>query len=493
MAEHYNREEIRSRFNYDPLFEKEILKRAQCLVGLSIKEVIQCSPYTSQDSRCSNKGLIGNIIEEHGFGIKNNSSPLPDFVEAGIELKVIPLESSRKTGLTVKERTKVCAIDYFKLLEERWPQSHARCKLNKILFIYYHYNQKDNLSSKIINYDLWALTGIPEEGIIKGDWETVWNFVDRGEAHLLSESQNKILAASRAGQGGCDRNGEQNDLVPQPKNKQKPAFKRAFSLKQSFTRQRWLQIHKSVVYESIVASLKITEYVNFEEMLLKALRGYAGETLGAFAKKFNVPIPKGKNAAATIVKKAIGFRNVNSRIKEFEQLGIEVRIVPLATNNYPREAVSFPAFDIEELLREDWEDAALHEYVTKMLFIPVYARKAKLPIAQRIIGKAFFWSPDEQEWEKIEQEWERYRDEIVDGKARPTKKYIAGGKKYKEITNLSKQSATKIIHIRPHARKCSANRDNDPYGNEVARQSFWLNKKFVAEKVRSSLRDNGTI
>ena len=107
---HCDKDDIIKNFDYDPSDEGAILARAKDLVGHSILDVILLSPLdnkTKLDPR--NKGAIGNIIEEHWFGIKNNSSPEPDFVDAGIELKVIPLEK-RKGGLSVKERTRELGI-----------------------------------------------------------------------------------------------------------------------------------------------------------------------------------------------------------------------------------------------------------------------------------------------------------------------------------------------------------------------------------------------
>ena len=94
---HYNKDNIIKRFDYDPSNEDAILARAKDLIGLSVQNVILLSPLDSKTKlHPRNKGAVGNIIEEHWFGIKNNPSPEPDFIEVGIELKVIPLEMKKK-------------------------------------------------------------------------------------------------------------------------------------------------------------------------------------------------------------------------------------------------------------------------------------------------------------------------------------------------------------------------------------------------------------
>ena len=481
MSQHYDRERIKKDFGYDPTIEKEILDRAEELTGKTINDIIKSSPYPSRAFNLPSKGEIGNVIEECWFGIKNNPSPEPDFVDAGIELKIVPLVRLA-AGLTVKERTKICGINYHELVKEQWKSSHARKKLEKILFIYYEYDQARKQRSKVTNIDLWDLR-LQEEPIIRHDWEGVREQVAQGYAHQLSESMSKILAACRTGQGGVDAEGRARDLVSQPYNSI-PALRRAFALKQSFTKQRWLEFCRRIEYESAAKSLNVPEQL-LEFSVLKRLRAFEGMKLGEFAAKFNMKLPNGKNAAATIIKKTIGFKNVNSRIKEFEQAGIEVRIVPVRPKDHmPWEAVSFPAFRFKEFEREDWETSALSDLLDRILFIPIYREDRKTPLQERVIGRAFFWSPSIEQLLKIEKEWRMYKREVKTGKTQT--RMIRD----REVSYLTKASQTKFIHIRPHGRDRN-DRDIDAFGHSIVKQSFWLNKEFVHELILESLKDEG--
>lgn len=480
----YDKQLVINKFKYDPADEGSILQRASQLVGLTVRDIIDRSPNIKKLTVLSGKGAIGNIVEKFWFGIANNPLPEPDFAEVGIELKVIPLEAS-STGLTVKERTKICAIDYHKLIDEKWDTSHAKKKLKKILFIYYKYDSKDPSLSKVVHYDLWQLGG-PDEVIMRTDWEAVQDKVYKGFAHHISESMSRVLAACRSGQGGRDKNGRLRDQVGQPKSTA-PAMRRAFALKQAFTKQRWLELHKHIRFESIIESLKVDPKRDLEQAILGRLHKLEGKTVGHIADEFKISIPSGKNAVATIIKKALGFKNVNSRIKEFEQFGIQIRVLPVRrSDNMPWEAVSFPTFKLKELAVEEWDEADIREYLECILFVPVYRdERTGDAIQERIIGKAFFWSPSAKEWATIYDEWLMYRNEVKTGKAKITK--IKNGESYKEVTGLTKESQTNIIHIRPHG-KDRKDRDIDPLGNSVVKQSFWLNKHFVHKLILNSLR-----
>ncbi|HIC13128.1 MAG TPA: hypothetical protein EYO75_07135 [Sulfurimonas sp.] len=226
----------------------------------------------------------------------------------------------QKTKIVVKERTKICSIDYKKLILETWDRSHAKEKLNKVLFIYYLYD-KDNIKNSLIKkIDLWELNQGNNEFIIKYDWLNVQQKVKDGYAHELSESLCKVLAPARSGSGGKDKNGKLKDLVIQPiQTYSIEALKRSFALKQSFTNQRWNELNKKIKYESIIDSLNINKFDKFENIILENINKYEGKSIQELSDIFSLDISsRSKNQIATIIKKSIGFKNVKSNIKEFE-------------------------------------------------------------------------------------------------------------------------------------------------------------------------------
>jgi len=462
---------------YDDSCEKSVIAHAQELVGKTIEEIISEFPF---EVNKKNKGLVGHIIEECWFDMPKNSSPLPDFSKIGVELKVIPLKL-QKNKLTVKERTKVCSIDYMKLIDENWKSSHAKIKLNKILFIYYVYNKEDIKQSKIKKIDLWQLKDNHNELIIENDWQTVKQKVVDGYAHTLSARDSKILAASTSGQGKNPLTGEPRDLVKQPNIiHQDSAMKRAFSLKQSFTNQHWLEISTKTKYESIIDSLNIKDFSNFEKDFLDRLHAIKNESISSLSLEYNIKIGNGKNRVATVMKKVIGFKNVQSKIKEFEQLGIIVKMINVRKkDNFPCEAISFPAMKLNEFSNETWEESTFKNLLSRILFIPIYKDHCNSQsLDNHILGKSFFWSPNEEEENLIKEEWDMYQNEVLTGKCKVTRIPNNTVRGYKEVTELSKESVTKIIHMRPHGRNAD-DRDEDLLGNDLVKQSFWLNKKFV--------------
>ncbi|HIP12856.1 MAG TPA: hypothetical protein EYG73_09090 [Arcobacter sp.] len=463
-----------------------IVNYANKLVGKTINNIIVSSPYDNT-FKTKDKGSIGKIIEKHWFNIEPNSSPLPDFDKVSVELKIIPL-IQQKTKIAVKERTKICSIDYKKLILETWDNSHAKEKLNKVLFIYYLYD-KDNIRNSLIKkIDLWELNQGNNEFIIKYDWLNVQQKVKDGYAHELSESLCKVLAPARSGSGGKDKNGKLKDLVIQPIQKYRnDALKRSFALKQSFTNQRWNELNKKIKYESIIDSLHINEFDKFEDVILKNINKYEGKSIQELSNIFSLKIStRSKNQIATIIKKSIGFKSVKSTIKEFEQLGIMVKTIKVRkNNNYPFEAISFQTMKLKELIEENWEESTFKEYINKILFVPVYSENKDSTLGEKYIGKSFFWSPSIEEKSIIEREWNQYKSEVANGQCKVHEVVINSKKGFKEVSELSKESETTAIHMRPHGRD-SNDRDVDSFGNSIVKQCFWLNKNFIQKLLNEN-------
>jgi DNA mismatch repair endonuclease MutH len=474
---------MNSNLDYSKENEGTILARASLLIGKNFEDISNLSQHPQGEINNKNKGNAGNFIEQHWFGIKNNSTPEPDFSEAGIELKVCPLRLSKKT-LVVKERTKICSINYLTLVDETWNKSHAKRKLNMVLFIFYEYSDNNWQKQKVINTALWELPS--DESIIESEWGKTKQTVVNGLAYNLTERGYKVLSPSRSGSGGKDSQGNLKDLVEQP-NSTELALKRAFSLKRPFVNQFWESLNNPERFESISDVLDLSGEDNLEQELLNKIERYVGKTIGSISKELNIPIPNAKNAISIIINKIIGFHSTKSKIKEFEQAGILIKTIPIRMKDLkPYEAISFPAIKFLEFEVEKWNDSLLSEQLTRIFFVPVSRNKSKgIEVKDRILERPFFWSPSVTEENTIVTEWLNYQSEVCDGKSNITKHHSKKGT-YREITGLSKESNTDIIHMRPHGRD-RQDRDEDSFGNSFVKHSFWLNKVFIKKLAEQHL------
>ena len=188
----------------------------------------------------------------------------------------------------------------------------------------------------------------------------------------------------------------------------------------------------------------------------------------------------------SIIMKLLGFHSDNIKIKEFKQLGIEIKVIPIERERQILlEAISFPAIKFKEFALEAWEDSSLLLSLNKILFIPVSKEKSsKTNINNRVLEKSFFWSPSSSQIKIIKGEWLDYQKEVQKGVQ--IEKIPRNTKKgYIERTSLPKESSTKIIHMKPHAND-SFDRDTDDFETSIVKHSFWLNKNFVNSLIKKS-------
>lgn len=457
--------------SYAHASEEEILARARQLIGKKVSELHDL--VTEVKVNDNEKGQVGNIIQHYGFGLPPNSVAEPDFAGERIELKIIPLTRSGKGQLRVKERTKVCSINYQSLVKETWEASHAHSKLNKILFVVVEHNYEQKIESKILDAFMFRVPEVEDYPIIQQDWKRTQSIVQEGRAHEISERHSKILAASRAGAGGPA------DLVVQPYSTIK-APKRAFSLKPSYT-------------NAIIEEYKIKgKMISLSQLLgipsdsvisetLRRLNEWEGKSVDEFAEYFHLKLnAKAKSVGSTMIRAALEIKGNKERIKEFEREGVIIKVQSRKLGSGEAlEHLSFPHQPMKSIAEEEeFEDSQLASYLQNFLFIPIYKpSKKNYNLKEWIIGKSYIWQPSEHEIEEIKREWTLFRDKIRNG-ITLTRKDVNSKRGFIIQNDLPKASETRHIHMRPHGRDGSdVDKSMEFDGQHIVKMSFWLTQR----------------
>jgi DNA mismatch repair protein MutH len=444
-------------FDFKTASAAQIFQRARELEGLLLGQVAG-TPFVATEM-ARGKGEVGRAIETF-FGIPANPIADADFPAAGVELKVVPLVRSGN-NYHVKERTVISMIDYKALVLETWATAHVRQKLH-ILFVFFeHLPGRPKSDFPVRKVLLWKPEGQVAD-LIREDWYRVLRKVKDGQAHELSEADGRIM-------GPCTKGVDSAHLRRQPFNSTL-AKSRAFALKPPFTLSLYLEATGRLgQVESLITNLRLRRLDMFEDQLLDRVRPHIGRTIGELGNRLGVPRSARKDYAAQVVRRLFGARSYRSKIKEFEESGLTLRITRVAPDGLPYEHLSFPAFRYSELLEETWDDSDLLSRIEYMLLVPVLGTERDTPQADCRLGEPIFWRPTMEELETVQQEWEMFRNEIRRGKAR----------------DLTPASRTSIIHVRPHSRDAQ-DTDEAPLVGQIVKKSFWLNRGFVAEIVRGA-------
>ena len=230
--------------------ELEIRVIANSLIGKTFGEI----NYNKLKSFEYDKGTFGHIIENDGYDYNINSFSEPDFIDAGIELKVTPYKINKNGTLSAKERLVLNIINYMEEVNYDFYTSHFWYKNKKIEILWYLYEKnKEKNELKITNELLFEF---PKEDlkIIEDDWNFIINKIRNGKAHELSEADTMYL-------GACTKGVNSNSLRKQPFSNIM-AKQRAFCLKTSYMTQLVRKyIGHEYSNESFLNSLSMEKYV----------------------------------------------------------------------------------------------------------------------------------------------------------------------------------------------------------------------------------------
>ena len=157
-----------------------------------------------------NKGTFGHIYETDVYGYNMNSYSEPDFIDAGIELKVTPYKKNNDNTLSAKERLVFNIINYDDEIKNPFRKSHFWYKNNKVQIIWYLWEPNKKKSDFRITHEKLLNLALSEDlKQIEEDWNTIINKIKAGKAHEISEADTMYL-------GACTKGANANSLRSQP-------------------------------------------------------------------------------------------------------------------------------------------------------------------------------------------------------------------------------------------------------------------------------------
>ena len=490
MIRQYDKTSKKSIYDYAKKLEgktfNQICKEDEYFLSEIVKEVTAEEYLESYENKKKRKGGLGEIVEERYFHYKADNEARADFPEAKVELKVTPYKANKNGTISSKERVSVTMIDYMKIADTEFYDSNAWEKLENILLVYYLWDPEvDDRLDYMINY-VYMLSPEGEDlEIIKNDYYKIQKKIIDGKAHELSEGDTLYLGAATKSSSSKNRTSQpKSDILAKP---------RAFSLKASYMTYV-LRNYITGGSEREDKILKNNEVLEFEDYVLNKINEYKNtKDIDLFEEFFEGRNINSKNKYSRLALEILGVKTKNA--EEFEKANIEVKAVRIESNNKIRESISFPAFRIMELINESWEESDVYNYFTetKFLFV-IYKKKGN----NYYLKGAKFWNMPIDDIEGIlREEWERAVNIFREGV-----NFRIKGPNHPIRNNLPKKSNTKILHVRPHARKGAylingvkygngeIERDTDllPDGNRITKQCFWLNNDYILKQIEDKLK-----
>jgi DNA mismatch repair protein MutH len=467
---------------YNGKSREDILRHARLLINKSLADLYPETTFTGNAGR----GGFGNYIERYHFKYEPNSVSEPDFPEAGMELKTSPLRKARDGRWKSKERIVLGLIDYHGIVTEIFDGSAFLKKNHHLLIIFYEHDGHASLSRLVV-----FLVGdwrYPDNdlAIIRKDWEIIQAKIAAGKAHLLSEGDTVYL-------GACTKGANARSLRTQPYC-ESMAMQRAFALKSRYVNFIIEAFESGGQPAENISPIFAPnegvglETVGFDKLVVSRFDRYVGMSPRAIAKERLLKINfKAKSAFANLTKGVL-VGQFNTEVEEFLKAGITVRTIRIDHEGKPQEAVSFPAFEYCELVKEEWEDSDLLADCSKLFFVVYQCENENFDNEKLKLKGAFFWNMSVEDLDRARETWEKTREIINNGGIVQS----VSGKRRK--TNFPGVTDNPVVHVRPHGRTTA-----DVYplpvpdavtgASEYTKHSFWLNQKYLREAIAKSLPD----
>ena len=438
---------------YDDASVESIVSYSESLTGHSLDEIVTLPHGVTNQT---NKGNLGGLVEAHFFDLPPTTSGI-DFPSAGLELKVTGLVPGGKNTFKAKERLVLTMINYMEIVDERWDDStfFKKCRLMLILFYLYERDVPAINLKFIVKPFLYRLEKHDLE-TIKQDWEFIRDKVLQGKAHELSEGDTFYLGATRKGAGGP------NEALRKQPNSTIQAQSRAFAFKQKYINLLLSEGPKDR------ASLVTGNQETIEEATYRRFERFSGQSVEDISNStgYFKSSPNHKAFLYDLSKRILG--NGPEVVTELEKADIELKTIRLTKTGKPRESMSFPAFNFQQILLQDWEDSNFFEKLEKKFLFVVF-QEDKNGVERLLLVS--YWNMPYEDRLEAKRVWEE------------TKLRVS-----LEQLPLPKAIESYVAHVRPKGQN-KLDTQVMPSGSLWGKQCFWLNAGYISnviEKIKGT-------
>ena len=445
--------------------KQEIEVISKSAIGKSINDIMNEDIINIEESSDSNKGGLGQMVEQFLFGIQTNSDSEPDFMPAGIELKVTPYKKLKDGKLSAKERLVLNIIDYMNEYKNEFKTSHFWFKNNTIQLLWYLWEpKKDTKDLKITHEMLLELAKNEDLKQIEEDWNYIINKIKDGKAHEISEADTMYL-------GACSKGANANSLREQPFC-DIPAMQRAFCFKNSYMTQL---VRKYIGdYSDVEKVLKQTTDT-FNEFINNIINKYKGKSRNTLMKEFNID-STAKNINSMIVSRMFNVKSKLAETEEFQKANIIPKTIRIEENGRIKESISFPAFKFTEIIEQEWKSCDLREELETTKYMFFVFKKEK---EDYIFKGIKLWNMPEIDIEtSVMEMWKKTYNTIKRGNI---VRYVRNGKRK---TNFVGMSENEVCHVRPHGRNAADTyklpfKDKLTGATNYTKHCFWINNSYI--------------
>ena len=155
-----------------------------------------------------------------------------------------------------------------------------------------------------------------------------------------------------------------------------------------------------------------------ESVLMERAAAIAGKTLQQVANLQQTVLPEkltgAKGHIGELLENYLGANAGSLPEPDFRFIGVELKTLPVGKNGTPKESTFVCTVSLLPGDNSRWEDSLVKRKLSRVLWVPIEA-EANITLAQRRIGTAFLWSPDQAQEKTLRQDWEELTNMVVMG------------------------------------------------------------------------------
>ena len=210
-----------------------------------------------------------------------------------------------------------------------------------------------------------------------------------------------------------------------------------------------------------------------EELLIRA-RELAGLTLEELAVKFKQPLPRNtvhaKGWMGQLLEISLGATASSKAEPDFQLINVELKTLPLTLSGKPKESTYVCTVPLTDLHEQEWKTCWLNRKLQRVLWLPIEADK-RIPLADRHIGNAILWSPNDEQAAQLQQDWEELMELVCLG----------------QLDQITSHMG-RYLQIRPkgaNAKSLTTTLDEEGNTIQTLPRGFYLRPEFTQQIIHS--------
>lgn len=155
-----------------------------------------------------------------------------------------------------------------------------------------------------------------------------------------------------------------------------------------------------------------------EAELIQRCANLVGLSFAQLSLSLGLTIPENpdqrKGWIGQVIELALGANAFNQSLPDFQELGVELKTLPIAASGKPTESTFITSIPLLTIHQQEWETSQCYAKLRRVLWVPVEGDTG-IPYSQRRIGQGFLWSPSADDERILAADWNYLTQQISTG------------------------------------------------------------------------------